>query len=542
MTQISLQEINNDLEGLVKMSFINVATNTYGLETTMSVDKVFSFSLGAPHIDILLNDPYEKEEWKNKYFEGQKKAIKWILDSEEWKDFGIIWIIDVSIINILASFDNTIINEYSRRYQDRFKYIHYELDESIRILNSFDLKVILEEKLGQQLSPEDHAKYQLQYQYVSTYSNFDNSVIIPYKGDPDYIFQLMRIIPGKIEGINCVLLRDAHSTMPSKFNTYELDLTKNWLAANQTNYLFYNGMNYFAAHNSGGKSVLFGAWNMRKASPELWGEFKNMLIKAKNVNKINFNYEKDFCSNNDVCFFDMFGYGLDERLFLKIYDSIPIETISTWPVTHLFPFFLRILPQKFYKGITWFLQYTKNNNYKGHRSGCDVLMINEQLRIELGQEPTFTQLFTKMDEKRSVNKYLPPKMDHIWDFLWDYPVGVDSQTMTLSEYVNSSPFFTSLDMNEFRGNIPGATLYEVLLEQCNFTKTNNLFQTDNFETFMKTNLKFKSPPRRRRSRSKSPPRHRRSRSKSPPRRRRSRSKSPPRRRRSPPRRSPRRIR
>lgn len=377
--------------------------------------------------------------WYEKYLKTQLHQFYRLLQDKNWKNYCILHFIDKITLNYIIPELNISVKQYILSYANKFPKFRYAL-------LSYHSEKFINPKTG--------------YHY-------------------DYFGSLARFICLKMPCFDVVIFRDAHTTMPSKYTTYDKEWRDAWL--NKTNYKFwlYNMPNYNPFHTMGEHALLAGAWAVRKIqgekylfSDDMWNSTFGQL---NNIDK------NDFFSKSE--------YGIDERILLLLAqnkDFIDNSYITgmTWSFWLFFsqhnPRTLSrydndtknkyILQKKDFNKVNWHknknnipilqMDYPLMDQFQPYyrESTCVIKYIDDILNSK--QYTTVNDLWRTIEQLKTsecnddfcelTKKLLRmvPARNNLWEFIFDSGDKSDNiYKLNLRDYLKSNEWFNSLKID-----------------------------------------------------------------------------------------------
>lgn len=293
----------------------------------------FSFSLFVSDKNVHAEIAYECSKgvsnvikpnitnWYNRYGGIQYSKMKQLFMDNNWKEYGVIHFLSLETA-FLPWVENGI-------------YTNKTLSQHYLELNS-----------------QFPGRYK---QYIYTCPNFQTHTNITYWNHnlrqeknttitTPYFGTIVRFLPLIMQGVDIILFRDAHTTMPNPYNNIDKKWCEYWLTTDRK-FLMYHAP-YYNPYHAYGEHVPFAA---------TWG------AKRKNANTILTRKEwnltfGDITHIDNKNWYYRDSYGIDERMFYKslmqYIDSTNgktfIENTYLIGITHLFYLFLNpSFPQDF---------------------------------------------------------------------------------------------------------------------------------------------------------------------------------------------------
>lgn len=285
----------------------------------------FSFSLFVSNKDIheeIANECSKRYQnvvskninsWYNRYGGTQYSKMKQLFMDNNWKEYGVIHFLSLETAFLPWVEDGIYTNKtLSQHYLE--------------------------------LNSQFPGKYK---QYIYTCPNFQTHTNITYWNHisrqkknttitTPYFGTLVRFLPLIIPGVDVVLFRDAHTTMPNPYNNIDKRWCDYWLTTDKKFWMYHAP--YYNPYHAYGEHVPFAAtWGARRITNRTiltskeWNDTFGNITHIDNKNW----YYKD-------------SYGIDERMFYKslsqYIDSVNgktfIENTYLVGMTHLFYLFL----------------------------------------------------------------------------------------------------------------------------------------------------------------------------------------------------------
>ena len=279
-------------------------TSPFGCSITQTVNsnyrQVFSFSLFitknimAEFVSDLKNNrspSLNVINWYIKYPLTQLQSFIRLFDNPNWQDYGIIHFLSSDLADL------PIISRDS--YQNVY---YYNYGTSFSTMFRTEIEKINRYKYSQYLydCPNFYDKIETEVVSVS------EQKIKVRKVTSFYFGSLVRFLPLVLEGIDVVLFRDAHSTMPNSSNNYDRQWHDTWLNNTDKRFWMYTSPWYNPPHADGEHVPFVATWGARTInkteksifSDLVWANTFGYLDRIDNANW--YKQEK---------------YGIDERMF-----------------------------------------------------------------------------------------------------------------------------------------------------------------------------------------------------------------------------------
>jgi len=399
----------------------------YQLHKNLSTTKIFSFAL-------FVQGEFS-DSWAWKYLNKQLEGINQLLNLQDWKDHGIIWFLQDSILEHIFKSDTYKQFLVNLIKDPRVSIISYQINNIDTLVNHKMLFYVTV------------ARY-----YPITYPKYD-----------------------------CVTVRDAHSTLPrEKPYNYDYMWYKEFNKSQHAKYMFYEGPWYRPKHyRKDGipqKSRLAATVSFKK-------DVKDMVCVNVDVFKQYFSLTKAL--ELAPHYGGIITYGVDEWIISDFSKQVPTEKLYIVGIYHL----LYVL---FPPANPMGMQYKKVDNtdyYCIQHSGsgmpvstytgdvpCTLISINEYIKQQTGNYPTLPELFRKVSnlrERYNCGKVSTSQLDfncrainsipgpeHIWDFLFnvhdyniiDLKTYIDTYARHIVADITGSNFYRELTYDEMVRN------------------------------------------------------------------------------------------
>ncbi len=278
-------------------------TTPFGCSITQTVNsnytQVFSFSLfiTTKIMAEIVNDTRNNLapsknviNWYNKYPLKQLESFEKLFKDSNWADYGIIHFISSDVADLPVIVNDPYHNTY-----------YYSYSVSLSSMFETSIKNINRYKYSQYVydCPRFYEKLQIEMVSVSKQKIIKQNVTSVYFGS------LVRFLPLVMEGIDIVLFRDAHSTMPNSSNNYDRQWHDTWLTTDKR-FWMYTSPWYNPSHADGEHVPFAATWGARRIDK------KEKSIFSNSVWANTFGYLDRIDNSN---WYKQEKYGIDERMF-----------------------------------------------------------------------------------------------------------------------------------------------------------------------------------------------------------------------------------